>query len=904
MSDTQSAPASAVRNVSLQLPDGRIVNADIEGFDALSADAQSAALHQVAQSYTSQNSLQPPSAPADTSFTGALQYGAHAAAEGLGKTAELVGNATGWNGLASAGKTLEGATSAPVNYQPTHIASDLKAGNYLDALKALPRAATEGAADMAGYLGAGAVAGPIGVAGVAAARNLGDNVAQRAANNNDPTPTAGDWAGGGLTTAAQAGLAAVGLGKAGIGRTMLAAAPTLAKPIVAAGLDAGAGAASDAVGQVGTSAGTDQGVVYDPYQTAAAGLQAGVGRLASTVPELAAVGIRSGADAAMSALQPAPASVDDAASVVRVANDIQRYQAAAKAAGGDVSFQAAANSVKSDYVAAARDAITALKNAPSGANITTAQARSATDLFNQAQRSNNTLADLPGALFQQVNDWNVSDDTVTAVKQAALDLNTLAGQSFQNRANGPFRQLGKGVATLAGAGGALAAGSPLAAIGIMSAGHGYVSPAGAAIGGALDRAFGTNTPTVLLRANAARKMLAATGTDAGPSSLGGLQSLTAATNALPPSPGPSIADLAQARLDASAKLNAVKLAVASAGKMPAPHPEVDDTAADAAVNSALRQADAVVRQAGNVPVAPAGWGGTPLPATPPAATSPSATSPSATPPATAPAPAVSSDMAAIGLTAAPTQTSPGAPPAAATGGALPPMPAGPGATPSDSLGGPVSVPPGPASGTASQLPMTAPAAHAAAAPWERYVASGDPTITRADVHQAVGDVLPADQADILKVWQGPVSAQLLRPIQERIALSRRASSTAGVGLPASGPSEAVSSAAAAPDAMAQVGLRSGGVRNPYSYVGAINNYRATVMGQVAAAHAAGVPEAVPMLHAVLQAHGQTPEATRQAKVQAAAMALQTVKSAERRAAAVAFLTRPLLAHGGPRQTTR
>ena len=209
---------------------GNVRAVEIPGFDEMSPGDQESAVSGIHNYLTSQAPQQPqtaqppgdqalvnavPQASPDTSYTGALGFGIHNSAEGLGKTADLVGQATGWEGAEAAGKALEGATAAPANYQPTDLPGALRRGDYSAFFSSLPRAAVESAPDLAAYLGAGAVAGPAGVAGIAAVRNLGDNVAARAANNDDPTPTGGDWIGGGLTTAGQAALTAIGIGRAG-----------------------------------------------------------------------------------------------------------------------------------------------------------------------------------------------------------------------------------------------------------------------------------------------------------------------------------------------------------------------------------------------------------------------------------------------------------------------------------------------------------------------------------------------------------------------------------------------------------------------------------------------------------------------------------------------------------------
>jgi hypothetical protein len=530
---------------------GQTYSAPVDGYETMSPEDQDQ-VHQAminmahpennAASASADPAPATPAAPSDTSLTSALSYGLHGAAVGLGNTVQTVGDSLGIPAVSNAGKSLQTATTGPgANYAPTNEGADYSAGNYQKMLTDLPRAAVEGAAPTAALLGAGAVAGPWGVAGTAAALNYGNNVKTRAANNNEPTTSADAMLGAVVPTAVDAGLAAVGLGKVGPGAALMDAAPALAKPFVGAALDAGAGAATDASNQLGATVGTDKGAQLDPNEVVGAAAQAGGARLASLAPQLAAVGIRTGTNEVMTRLQPDPASTEDAASIVRVNNDFEAAAANAKATRGDVSPMAVMNTVKSEYLNNAIATIADLRAAPDGANIDPIQARQLTALFrDQAARHNNTIQEGQAAyqtLFDRINSLPLPDEAIATLTNAARDLNTISTQSFQNKGTGPFATLGRVGATAAGIGGALYMGDPMAAIG-LGLGHGAISPIGGLAGGAMDRLFGTNVPTVTLRARKAQLMLSAAGQTPGQSSLDGMQNLRGALGDLPTATAP------------------------------------------------------------------------------------------------------------------------------------------------------------------------------------------------------------------------------------------------------------------------------------------------------------------------------------------------------------------------------
>jgi len=486
-----------------------IANVNIDGLENMSPDDQQAQVDEVKASMQATNASSPAPAatpPSDTSFTGAAGYGLHNAATGLGNTLDTVGTAVGLPSVASFGKTLEGATAAPKGYVPTDEAGALKQGNYGQFFHDLPRAATEGLAPTAAMLGAGALApegaataGAVGL--TAAALNLGNNVKAAAQNNGDAAPSTEDFVRGGLATAADAGLAAVGLGKIGPGRALLEAAPTLARPFVGAALDAGAGAATDAANQLATSAGTKNGPAFDPYAVANAGIQAGAARAASLIPELAAVGIKAGADSYMTSQAADPVNDAHAQAIVAADNAMKQAQAGAAAVKGDTSPFAAANAAKQTLT---KDTLATVASLKQNGAIDAAQARQLSWIFSgPAATHNNTITD---GLLQNIRSIGLPDDIVDGLVHNAQTLDVLSTQSIQKKGAGFFANVGGTVATGLAAAHAAMHGNmaELAAIGI---GHRQVGGLGSAVGGALDNVFGTSQPALTYQANKARLMV-------------------------------------------------------------------------------------------------------------------------------------------------------------------------------------------------------------------------------------------------------------------------------------------------------------------------------------------------------------------------------------------------------------
>jgi len=526
-------------------------NVNIDGFETLSPADQQTQVDDVKASMAATNSAAPaaaaPAAPA-TGITDDLYAGASGAAEGLGNTIDTAATAAGYPRVAAAGKWLENALPADKNYVAPNLGQDIKdqvsgGGSWSQTGHDLLRSAAAGAAPTAAMLAGGAVAGPYGVAGAAGALNFGDNVTARAANNHEDKSSTDALLGGAATTAVQAGTmaAAGGLSEVGIPGDIIRAAPTLAKPLVAGGFDAAASGAGNAEGQVGQTADTDKGLSVDPYQVAGAAAQGGAARVASMAGGVAKAGVQAASDNVMSRMQPEPASPEQAQSNIRVNSYLDDATAAAKQLTGTTDQLTIANTVKRNLV---NDAVARINDLQGVGVIDQGQARSAIQMFQrQALPKNNTITDQDGSLFNQINSWNAPDEIIGPIKNAALDLNTLAPSSFQNQANGPFRQLGSLAARGAAIGGAIYSGSPTAMIGSVLGLHGE-SKVGGAVGGALDSLMGTNTPNVRLQAMKSQRMLDSLGMDAGQSSFTGLKNIGDAVNdlrsAIPAKTGPGL----------------------------------------------------------------------------------------------------------------------------------------------------------------------------------------------------------------------------------------------------------------------------------------------------------------------------------------------------------------------------
>jgi hypothetical protein len=223
----------------------------------------------------------------------ALRYGVGSAVEGTGKSIKQTGRYFDSEGTDKFGQGVEeaGKTIKPENYRsgiqefinPT--ADEAGLGGY--GWGGIPRAAVEAAP----MLGAALLTrNPYAAAGLYGATSLGENVEGRMANNNrDPNKdkaTTGEFLAGGATTAGQAALGGLGVGKVAgpIQGSALNGLKQFAKGV---GIEAGVGAGQDVIGQLGTSVGSEKGTQFDPNQTLGNALTQGLTTAGLKAPALA-----------------------------------------------------------------------------------------------------------------------------------------------------------------------------------------------------------------------------------------------------------------------------------------------------------------------------------------------------------------------------------------------------------------------------------------------------------------------------------------------------------------------------------------------------------------------------------------------------------------------------------------
>lgn len=486
-------------------------------------------------------SASPDSAPAgdqDTSFTGALRYGASGPAAGLGATATALGGVATRNGLptlggylGSAGSALTGAAGslAPAHYAPAgkSLVDALRAGNLKEAASYLPRAAVEQAPDMAATLGSG-VAGPAGPATYLAARNLGQTADARAANNGETATSTADVLGALPSTAAQAALGTMGLGKFGASARLAAAAPAILRPAVRAGEEALASGANDVAGQLGNTAGTSQGASVDPAEVAGAAVQGGASRLVSEVPHGIASAVGAATDQVLQRMQPEITDPEHAGSIARSIQEIAKSQADALQSGdGQLPLYRAANNAKTTVANGLEVLIRDQRKLGFLDDAGYAQVKAALD---QAQRHNNTLSDGDGSTFAAVKAISLQPDVKTALVNGLRDLNTLSTQSFQNKLQGPYQKLFTTLGNLGAVAGGLATGNPIEALTGAVLGKTHIpGKVAGVVGAGLDRAFGTAVPNIMLQRLRAQQALKAAGQAAGPLSTDALASVNGAT---------------------------------------------------------------------------------------------------------------------------------------------------------------------------------------------------------------------------------------------------------------------------------------------------------------------------------------------------------------------------------------
>lgn len=564
--------------------------------------------------------LNDPIAPKDTSYGSALQEGLHDAAHGLGRSAALLAKDVGWTGGENIGNAVAGSIPAPANYQSAggDMVAKIKAGQLLAALKDLPRAAVEGAPSVAGGLtaaGVGALAAPevlggaavgsaLGAAGYGAASAFGDNADARAAANGHAAPTPGDQLAAGATALAQGGLNAVGLAKVPGASALLRASPAYARALTAGGLDAAGQAASNVVGQVGTSAGTQQGLTVDPDQAAAAGLTGlaargagkGVGQVAGAVGSGAGSAVRSiGMSLAATPLLK-DMTPDQAASFTRLNNAYDAQDPARAEADPTTRMNGLWKQTQAQLgqvVDAAR--ATGQLDADTTASLKTAIQQAAVH-----------KSALDRNLLDKLNAETVSPQLADTLRNGLTDLDNLSQMVNYKQATGPFAALGAKLAAPAAViGGAsmMLHGLPVEGMATMAApfvgvGHGNLAGRyGAAVGGMLDKVAGTSLPPSLVLRAQAMKAAQAAGYDTSGNTVASLDDTYAGLQALADQQQAAQAAQAQAAADALTKAKAADLVERSANQVSGMAYKTSPEGILAKANAAIRRKDILTQAA-------------------------------------------------------------------------------------------------------------------------------------------------------------------------------------------------------------------------------------------------------------------------------------------------------------------
>jgi hypothetical protein len=462
--------------------------------------------------------LNDPPVSQDTSYGSALQEGTHDALGGLGSTLGVLSGDVGWKGGQSAGNYLQNAVPAPANYSSAggDMVSKLKAGQLLGALKDLPRAAVEGAPAVLGGLGAAAATpevlggAAVGAGAYGALSAFGQDAQARAAANGHAQPTAGDQLAAAPTALAQGGLNAVGLGKVPSGLSaLLAKSPAVLRGLAMGGVDAAGQAASNVVGQAGTTAGTKQGLTVDPDQAAAAALQALAARAGGKIASQTAGAAGSGVTSAVRSI-----GVGLAASDLPKMSDEQAASYARINAAYDAQDPA-----RSDANPTTRmNALAKQQKAQLGQVIAAAESTGQVDddtaatLKTALQQAGVHKSALDTNLLTKLNSSRVDPQLAQTLRNGLTDLDNLSQMVNYKQASGPFAAIGAKIATPVAALGLMTAGHPVdAGLVALGLGHtGIVGRVGGVVGNQLDRLAGTNLPpSLVLRAQAANQAQAA-----------------------------------------------------------------------------------------------------------------------------------------------------------------------------------------------------------------------------------------------------------------------------------------------------------------------------------------------------------------------------------------------------------
>jgi hypothetical protein len=431
-------------------------------------------------------------AASNLSVSGDLKGGLHdlgtAVSQGLGAV-----------GATGASNFVKGYTpDAPAGPAPSEqLSGALEHGDWGNVPGLLMHSAARAIPSAVPIIGAGAVGGPLAAGAAAGAMAIGPEAYGRAANNGRSEPTTGDVVGAIPGALGEAVGGALIPGKVGGGLLRRAAGRVAS--------DVAGGAIMDTAGQLGASVGTDQGASFDPYQTAGSALTQGSIGAVRSAKEAAGIGVKAGVDRAVAATLDAPTNRADAESVIRATNLMDQVrQNDINTTGKARPETAVANSVKQDLVTKLSSNIRDLRDV---GLLDQSDYRDLTTLIGtQALRGNNTISDAAGSLYGRLGTMGLPEEITSQLQADVRDLNTLSTQSFIKNTTGPFQAAGKLLGRGAAIGGGLLSGSPMGAIeGVI--GNPIAGHIGGAIGSGLDRAFGTNTPPIVLqRLNAARAM--------------------------------------------------------------------------------------------------------------------------------------------------------------------------------------------------------------------------------------------------------------------------------------------------------------------------------------------------------------------------------------------------------------
>lgn len=446
----------------------------------------------------------------DPTWSGDVQGGLHdlgtSIAQGLDTAGGLLARhgAPQWGAdLSSAGNDVQNNWTPAGPAGPSdgqQLGSALRNGNWSSVPSLALHAGLRAAVGSVPVLAAGAI-DPALAAGVEALQAFGPNAYARAANNNRAAPNDDDVIG---SLPADAGAAAAGYllpGKGGSG--------VVGRAAYRVGSDLASGAVGSASSQLGDTVGTNRGASVDPSQVAADALTGATMGAARSAPEVVGSGVQGATDRAMAATLTPPATQAEAESILRVNAAMDaRQQNATNTTGSKLPDTVVANSIKSDLQSSASKFIAdARANGADSSDVAALR----TLVNGQALRHNNTTSEDMGSLLGGLDTMNLPmpADRIAQFRRDAMDLNTVSSQSFINKTLGPAQRLGQLVGRYGGTAYELAHGSPMAALAAMGVGHSPVGAAGAkivgAIGAGVDRALGTNTPTVRLqRLNAAR----------------------------------------------------------------------------------------------------------------------------------------------------------------------------------------------------------------------------------------------------------------------------------------------------------------------------------------------------------------------------------------------------------------